>query len=72
VTTQTRLRTAVAGLYGIAIGGTALYGNGRIVVGVAVIGALAVGVCYRLLAPPDADGDRRQRRAARRETRRGR
>ena len=72
MTIQPRIRTAVAGLYGVAIGAAALDGNGRIVVGVAVIGALVVGVCYRLLTPPDADGDRRQRRAARRETRRGR
>ncbi len=69
MTTQARIRSALGSLYVIAILCAVFFASGQVVGAVAAIGAITVGMLSRLLTTPDAGGDRRERRAARRERR---
>jgi len=67
MTTQARIRSALGSLYVIAILCAVFFASGQVVAAVAAIGAVAVGMLSRLLITPNASGNRRERRAARRE-----
>ncbi len=73
---HTKVRSAMGSLYVIAIlcavffaGG---HSHGEVVGGVAVIGALVVGMVDRLVAPSRPNYDRSESRAGRRAARRNR
>ncbi len=72
MTTRAKVRSALGSLYVIAILVAVFFASGQVVGAVAAIGALAVGVLYRLLTTPDLSGDRAERRAASRARRRDR
>lgn len=72
VMTHQKIRTVVGSLYAIAIVAASFFANGKVVAVVAVIGAIALGMVYRLTAPAGTSGDRDARRAARRVARRDR
>lgn len=72
MSTNQRIRAGVPSLYAVAIVTAFFFASGTVAAAVVVIGAMLVGLTYRLTAPAVTSGSRSDWRAARQEVRRNR